>query len=196
MAWLLGIGAAVVGGSYLVSTVSGYIGDKIKLLYDSEKSATDALQRELEEKRQEQHDAIKKKHVYHNELREKYHLHPSSSTKITNDTEYECRVVYVNHYRASNEQEAIKWAKNVLQTSYLALDVLNRLNTKTIVLDILEMMDIIIQEQKEYFIVLCVDDHFKVLNSDDYNGKNISVYNKFHLKSKDHDVDIQCSKWF
>lgn len=63
----------------------------------------------------------------------------------------------------------------------------NRIKTSVslIKLQILEMMDIIIQEQKEYFIVLCVNDNFKVLGGNDYNGKNISVYNKFHIKEKD-----------
>lgn len=174
MALLLGIGAAVAGGGYLLSSASEYVDRTLKPLYDyKEKSAQDTLNRELENKRQERHENIKATHLYHNELREKYNLKDSSHVIMTNDTSYVCYVVYVNHYHASNEKEAITWAKEVLESTYFKLGLLNRLNTKTVTVNMLEKMDILLQEQKEYYIVLCVDGKYMVLNQDDYVKKNI-----------------------
>lgn len=196
MAWILGLGA-FVGGSYVVSTASEYINEKLQPFYAyQEQSAKDAIHRELEEKRQTRHNHIKKSHNYHCELREKYGIKGDKHVKLTNDTSYPCSVVYVNHYYASNEKEAVAWAKNVLGTTYFTFGVLNRLNTKIVTMHILEMMDIILQEQQEYYIVLCVDGKYKVLNDKDYEKKNISVYEKMYAKQpKEHDTDLQC-KWF
>jgi hypothetical protein len=197
MAWLLGIGAAVAGGGYLLSSASEYVDMTLKPVYDyKEKSAQDTSNRELEKKRQERHKNIKETHYYHNELRTKYNLKDCNRVILTNDTSYPCNVVYVNHYHATNEKEAIRWAKEVLETTYFKLGLFNRLSTKMVTINILETMDILLQEQKEYYIVLNQDGQYFVLNQDDYAKKNISVYEKLHFKQDTHDVDIQCSSWF
>lgn len=200
MAWILGLGlglGTLIGGSYVVDTTSEYISDKLRPFYDyQEQSKQDAIHRELEGKRQDRHNHIKKSHSYHCELRDKYGLKESKHVKLTNDTSYPCIIVYVNHYHASNDKEAITWATNVLDTTYFTFGVLNRLNTKIITIRILEQMDIIFQEQQEYYIVLCVDGHYNVLNNTDYKKNNISIYEKMYVKqTKEHDVDLQC-KWF
>lgn len=193
MAWLLAGGALLAGGSYVLSEVSDFYDEKTKPLYDYfEKSKMDEIEREKENKRQEQINDIKKKKIYHDELRTRYDIKGSGFIKMVNNMEDVCSIIFVNHYQAKNEEEALAWAKKVNDISYVELGLFNKLNTKKEVIGVNGYLDMIPKEFEDYYVVVCVNDKYKILNKPENKQINLK---KLYNQTEEHTNDTQC-KWF
>lgn len=197
MAWLLlgGIGFAAVT----------YIGSKINDAYEGvtkpinnyiEETNKDALERDLEEKRQLKMDRTIEMHKMHNEIRDKYKIKKENTIiKLTNNTENVCDIIYVNHYNANDKNEAISWAEKVLEGKFFEGGVLNKRKTKRDIIGMSSSIELIKNHFEEYFIVVHTDDNkYFVLDKNDAKSDEIKIKNKFNLNNNNNGVDFLC-KW-
>jgi hypothetical protein len=184
MAWIIG----AVGVGYLVSTVDDYIDEKLKPMYDYfETSENDKIQRDVESVRQEHINNKKYKKITHDQIRDKYNIQGSGFIVLNNNTNEICHVVYVNHYHAKNKEEAISWAKQVIDIKYFQLGLSNKLNTKKEIIGASSNLQLIEQEFIEYFIVLMINNEYMVL--DQSMKKQIKISNLFEVP---HDTNLYC----
>lgn len=191
MAWLLGLGA-LAGGGYLISVVDDYVTEKTKPMYDYfENEKVDEIERIKELSRQEQINDIKHKKVFHDELRTKYNLSGSGFILLNNNTNEVCYVVYVNHYSAKNKEEAIMWAKKVVDMEYFKLGLSNKLNTKKEYIGVHNNLQFIQKEFDDYYIVLAIGDKYVIFEKP--TEKNLNISKLLQIKNE-HDVDTQC-RW-
>lgn len=182
MAWLL-IGGATIGA---VAYISTKIDELFNVMTDpiynyAMKSNKDKQQRDIENIRQVQIERTKKMHQSHDEIRNRYGLKKPNIIKLVNNTTNNCDIIYVNHYNASNGNEAITWAKKVLNLNYFEFGLFNKLNTKKVVMDTFSNNELIKKEFDEYFIVLHMNDKFIVLDKDDPHINEIKTKDKFNL---------------
>ena len=128
--------------------------------------------------------------VFHDTLRVKCNIDGSGFIQLMNNTNDVCYVVYVNHYYAKSKEEAITWAKKVIDINYFELGLSNKLNTKKECIGVNNSINMIEQEFAEYYIVLFVNNKYIVCDLP--KSKEIKISTLFDAK---HDVDVQC-KWF
>lgn len=184
MAWILAGVGAVIGVSYIYDVVS----DAVKPFYDYiEKEEKDAEQRILEEIRQEDIERKKTGHKNRDMIREKYHIKDRKITRIINNTEEVCTIIFVNHHHAKNEEAAISWSKHY---NYFDGQVMNKMNTKKEILGVSNTYELIDRELNDYYIVIKCTDKFSVLEKG--NKGNITVSSLFEIKQEA--VDLSC-KW-
>lgn len=177
MAWLLFGGGIGAGASYVASEISDLYDKTSKSINDLiDETKQEYINQENEAKRQEKINNYKKSHEKSNKIAGEYGLKQRNRVKIINDSEEICDIIYVNHGRAKNPNDAILWAKQELSAN-----VFNRKNTKIDQLTPSTNMEIIPTEINEYTIVLHTKNQFVVLNKIDYDSKNIMVENKFKL---------------
>jgi hypothetical protein len=184
MAWLLLGGVALGAGTYLGVKANELYDEMTKPIYDYfEKADKDAEQRELEIMRQDKIERTKEMHKNHDEIRNKYNLKKKNVIKLINNTSNVCDVIYVNHYNTKNSDDAITWAKQVVDIKYFEWGLYNKLNTKKVVMNTLSSIDLIKNEFDEYFIVLHVNNRYVVLDKDDLVNDNseIKIKDKFDL---------------
>lgn len=194
MAFLIGIVGAV-GTAYLVSETKEWWDKTTKPIYDKiEKENKDSEERIIEQLRQERVSRTKNMRNTHDTIRRQYNIKKHGSTiTLVNNCEELCYVVFVNHYSASNKDEAVTWAKKCIDMDYFDGQVLNKTTTKKITIGCSNEYDIIKEEIDEYFVVLCIENTFIVLDDTDKYTNVIKIRNRFDLKSTD--VYIGCKAW-
>lgn len=179
MSWIvgiLGVGAVAYVGNKIYETYDYYIqtpiNDRIEQINkDLDEKATEEL-------RQEKIRRSKELYTKNNQLRNKYNL-PGKKllTKVINNTDDLCSIVYVSDYNAKNNDEAIIHAKTVLKSRFF-----NTTRWETIGVNC--NIDIIEYEIKEYFVVIGCVDKFIVLDENDFTSEEIRLKNRFNLKSE------------
>ena len=182
MAWLLLGGVALGAGTYIGVKANELYDEMTKPIYDYfEKADKDAVQRELEIIRQKQIERTKELHKNHDEIRDRYNLKKKNIITLSNNTRNVCDVIYVNHYNAKNSNEAIIWAKQVVDIKYFEWGLYNKLNTKKVVINTLSSIELIKNEFDEYFIVLHMNNKYIVLDKNDLVNNDIKIKDKLNL---------------
>jgi hypothetical protein len=189
MAWLLlGLGGAAVA-SWIGSEISDGYTRITKPAYDYFNER--AREKEICEREAERQIAIHKSKDRDKKTYEKITQFVDTDKyqiKMTNNTEDPCLIIFVNHDRATDTDQAIKWAKKeigagILERSNTKIDTLAP-NAKTILTK---------WEIKEYTIVLSVNNNFVTLNQNDFSSKKIFVKEKFGLEEIQ--ADVRCKGW-
>ena len=191
MAWLL-VGGAGAVVAYLTYEASNLYDTATKPMYDYfEKQERDKLEKHQEEIRQQNIERTKKMHNKNNKIREQYGLKiPKNHIKLVNDTQYTCSLVYVNHYQATSNNEAITYAKQVIDNSSKYFNnIFSTTKTKTIIIPPNSNVELIQREFNEYYLVILVDDKFDVLNYNKNMNNQISIKKSIN---KDDSVDLAC----
>jgi L-lactate utilization protein LutB len=182
MAFVVLGGIALAAGSYALAKVGelfGEVADKIAEPFVELQE--DKEEREKEEKRQEQINRTQKLHETHDKIREQYKLKKSNYMKLMNDTTFVCDVIYVAKYNASNKKEAIRWAKDIVNKDYLKSGMLNKLQTKKVVVEKATSIELVDNEFNEYFIVLHVNERFMIVDKTNLDNGTIYVKGTFAL---------------
>lgn len=186
MAWLLLGGIGLVGTAYLTSEAKEFWDKTTKPLYDKiEKENKDSEERIKEEIRQADIERKKKLYKSHNDIRTKYNIKPKPIIILNNNTEEICTVIYVNHYMATNKDDAIRWAKKNINRDYFDGQVLNKLSTKKIDVGVNNSVELIARELEEYYIVLHINDKYIIFDQ----VKDAKINDLF---KNDTQVDLGC----
>lgn len=150
----------------------------------------DSEERTAETLRQKHIANLKTQNEKYNDLRRTYKLKERRCFKLHNNTANECRVIYINHYLAKNENDAKNFGKKVIDVDYFSGDYLNRSNVRIENLGSGSELEIIADEWKEYYLVLMYLNQYYVIGQNMTNVKDI-VFGK----RQDDSVDIEC-RWY
>lgn len=177
MAWVLAGGFVA---AYGISLISDAYESATKPIYDYFDARRKANENYTAEQIRQSNIARRKKLLENNnEIRNTYNITKKNITKLTNDTNSECLVMFVNHEQALNVNDAIKCTEPALTCSLSPNDSMN----------------LIRMEFEEYFILLSIRGDIIVLSVNEIGKEEINIKNLTNTKHIDNDVTIDC-KWF
>ncbi len=166
MAWLL-VGAGAIGTAFLTNEVVNFYNHITKPIEKYiEKENKDSHERILEEIRQNDVNRKRNALIKYNKIRTKYNLNEKHGKLITNHSDDICYLIFVNHYHALNEEEAILWAMKVIKMDYFDGEVFNKKNTKVEVIGVNNQYELILDELKEYYVILYCNNQYTLVKND------------------------------
>lgn len=190
---LAGLAATGLAGGiyYLYDETSKAINYAVQPFTDYiNKEQNDSNERSIEDLRQKQHDQLKQRNERNDGYRKKYNLKERKRALFHNNSEVQCQLIYINHHLAKNEKEAKSWAKKIINVDYFSGDYLNRSNTKTIILNIDQKIEIIEDEFRDYYIILFCLEQYHLITKDILNVNDI-----LFGYIKDDSLDLGCRSW-
>jgi hypothetical protein len=183
------VALVTVGGAslyYGFNQLSEFIVEKTQPLRDFlNKQDEDAIQRQLEEQRQQQIINQKNQNDKYDHIRLQYNLNKKDRYFIINDTKWECIIIYVNHHLGPDDKTALKWAKNVIENMSLDLNLLNMKKTVQKLLKPNEQINFIQKEFNLYTIIAYCEKQYKIIKE----LKTIQLNDLFFKLNQNEDDD-------